>query len=542
MSLAPLRYALVLLAVLAALAGITLFPGVLRVTGHEVDLIQTLDISYRILDGDKIHQDFMTPLGVLAFLPIMVFLEAGFGPGTSYLMAQLLVAALVLPGIWWVGCSRFVGKLRYAYGIAMVLLAVALIFGAANPAITTSMYYNRWAWILTGFVILVLMIPARDGWRAPILDGVLLGLACAALVLIKVTYVIALAPFALLVVLQDRALLLVLAGVLTLGAALGLATVSLGGMAYWQAYAGDLLAVSGSDVRSFPGVPLADMVASPANLPMTALLVLAVVYWRKVGLDRAGLRLLILAPGLIYITWQNWGNDPKWLFFLALLLLALAPGAGAKPFMGVPAGQFRGILALLALVLYAPSMMNIAMSTPRHMSFPAEGYSPLFRDLAKADIEILTAKSYRPEATVYLDGILPPATGQTDDEDATEDTAVTLNGEVLPDCNLRFGLIGWTYTAVAQLGAFEGAPGRRILVADIYDHLWMFGPFERTGSMAPWYYGTEDGFEGTEMVLVPLCAVSAQARKLKLERMADLGWTLDEVFRTDLFILLKRAD
>ena len=205
MSFAPLRYFFVLLAALVALAGITILPGALRVTGHEIDLIQTLDISYRMLEGDRPHEDFMTPLGVLSFLPIIAFLDQGYGPGMSFLLSQVLVTAILLPGIWWMGVSRLEGWPRTIYGVAMVLLGTSLIFGGDNPSITTAMFYNRWAWILASFVILLVFLRPRAGWNAPVIDGALLGLAGAALVLIKVTYVLGLAPVVLVWLAQERA-------------------------------------------------------------------------------------------------------------------------------------------------------------------------------------------------------------------------------------------------------------------------------------------------------------------------------------------------
>lgn len=537
MKLSPLTYLVLLLIALVVQAGLTLWPGALSMTGHEIDYLQSVDIAYRIADGDVPHRDFMTPLGVLSFLPMVPFLKAGHGPGMAYLLSQLAVAAILLPPIWWVGVSRLSGWTRGLYGVGMVMLATAMIFGNANPSLTTSMYYNRWAWVLTGFVVLILMLPARPGWRAPVVDGLILGASGAALALIKATYVIGLLPFVLLVLLQDRPVRLVLASLVPVAAILGWATVTFGGIGFWTDYVGDLLAVAGGEMRSFPGVSFADMTSAPDALHITAVMVLAVVFWRKAGLEQAGLRLLVLGPGLLYITWQNWGNDPKWLFLLAVLLLTLAPRPGV--FAGLDRGIFARVLAGAALLLFAPSMINIATSTSRHAMQSPDSYTSLFRDLQKADVRILVEKSFRPVQSIQLEDYpLPPGAEMPED---AETEPVVVNGETLPDCELTGGFVGWTYRAVDQLGAVEELPGRPLLVADLYDHLWLFGPFARVPGMAPWYYGTEDGFDAVEYVVVPFCPASAQARQLKLDRIAERGWRLEEVLRTDLFILLRKA-
>lgn len=537
MNLAGLRFALVLVACLLAIAGITLWPGVFRTTGHELDLIHTLDISYRVLEGDRPHLDFMTPLGVLSFLPISWLLDLGYGPGMAFLASQLVVALLLLPAIWWTGMSRFAGWLRMAYGISMLLLVTSLVFGEAVPALMASMHYNRWAWALASFVIVLLMVPPRPGWNSAVIDGVILGLSGGALVAIKVTYVVGLLPFALLVFLRDREWTRLGIALLAAAAVLGGLTLWLG-WDYWPAYVHDLLTVATVDKRQYPGEDLSVLTASPARLPATALLLLTIVLWRKAGRAAEGLALLVLGPGMIYITYQNWGNDPKWLFFLGLLLLALPPREPEKRLLGLDALAGSRILALLAFFLFAPTLLNMGFSPVRHLIQPADMYSPMFNDLKKADIEVLTEKNYTPTIEYPLPGIDFPE-GQEPEEPKPETFEV--NGESYPDCGLKQSMIGWTKKALAELGAVEEATGKRVLVADNYDHLWLFGPYQRLRKMSPWYYMTDAGFDGADYVLVPFCAIDIPSRRRKLEVIEEKGWTLDEVIRTDLFILFRRA-
>ena len=538
MSIQSIRYAVLLLIVFLLIGAITILPGVLRVTGHEFDLVHTLDIAYRYAEGDRPHVDVMTPLGVFSVLPITAFLERGYGPGMSYLLAQILVTGLLLPGIFWVGMSRLTGWLRGIYGVSMVLLGLSLIFGNDNPSITTAMFYNRWGWILASFAILIVMIPPREGWRSAALDGLLLGIAGGSLVLLKATYVVALAPAVLLYFIVDRAWSRLAWAILGALAILAI-PMALWGPEFWTAYLGDLIAVTESN-RTHPGEDLSDIAASPANLSKTLLLLAVIMFWRKTGRMTEGLKLLILGPGLVYITFQNWGNDPKWLFFLALLLLALPPADPEKPFWGMTAGAVGKVMAVIALVLYLPSMITIATSSFRHLALDEEAYTPLFSDLRKSDIEIQILKSYTPAAAVPIENI-PFPEGFVPEEGDLEETAVTVNGERLIDCSLKDGYSGWTQKMLGQLGAVEAAVGRRVMVADIYDHLWLYGPFERNIGAAPWYYGTDDGIDGAEFVMVPLCPMSADARRTKLKLIEEKGWTLEEEIRSDLFILYRRA-
>ena len=161
----------------------------------------------------------------------------------------------------------------------------------------------------------------------------------------------------------------------------------------------------------------------------------------------------------------------------------------------------------------------------------------MFLDLAKADIEVRAKKSFVPVMEIPMKGIDMPE-GHEPEEKAEP---LRINGEELSACTLSTGFVGWTHKAVAQLGAVEEAVGQTVIMADVYDHLWLFGPFARSPGMAPWYYDSEDGFDGARYLLVPLCPVSPDAARGKLEVIEDLDWRLEEVIRTDLFILYRRA-
>ena len=93
----PIFFAGFLIVLLGLEAFLLLFPNALVVNGHEGDLLHTLDAAMRLSLGEWPHTGFMTPLGVLAFAPISVFLSMGFGPGTAFRLGMVLVAGVLLP-------------------------------------------------------------------------------------------------------------------------------------------------------------------------------------------------------------------------------------------------------------------------------------------------------------------------------------------------------------------------------------------------------------------------------------------------------------
>ena len=62
------------LAILVVLAAPSVLKGALYVGKHEADMLHILQITFRMQSGQWPHIDFMTPIGVLAFLPIVGFI------------------------------------------------------------------------------------------------------------------------------------------------------------------------------------------------------------------------------------------------------------------------------------------------------------------------------------------------------------------------------------------------------------------------------------------------------------------------------------
>lgn len=514
---------------------LSLLPGTLRVTGHEGDLIHTIDAASRMADGQLQHIDYMTPLGVLAIAPIALFMKLGTGPGMAVLLAQALVCIVFLPLLLLATRGRMQGDVRVAFVAGGVLLTTALVYGGDNPATSLALYYNRWAWVLAALIILVLMVPpARPTTRS---DALVLGLSAAGLALLKVTYLVGLLPFGLVALLYDRNWRLLGGALLVSLLVCAAATLAFGGLEFWRAYILDLLATMISSIRSQPGEDYTSLLGKPAYLTMSLTALVAVIYWRKTQRLRQGLLLLLLFPGLIYIVYQNWGHDPAWLFILGLILLAIPAPSQAKPFMDIDADAFARVLALIFFVIYAPSVINIGSSVPRHLgNVMDKKFVPLFPDPNWADLEVRRDTFEKPMATIALVGIKLPSASSAESEPPSP---VLLNGEELESCDLSTGLVGWLHKIAGDVQETGLVEGKQVMLADILDPLHMFGSTERLEHGAPWYYGVDEGAETAEFLAVPLCPLSVEARNAKLKALKTQELVLQEVARTDSVILLR---
>lgn len=541
------RLAAVLGLVVAVLGGLALAKGAFLVGKHEGDTLHLVDMVLRMgLAGQVPHLDFMTPIGIGATWPIAAFVAAGLGVGHAFLAAQIAVAlALVLP-TFLVARSRFPGWVGLAFGAYVMGLCLALVHGEANAAISPSMHYNRWAWALAYLALpLALLRPLPGVAARPGLEGAVIGLALGGLALTKVTYFVALAPaiFLALALRRDWVRL----GV-ALGAGLTVAAAMTAGFGfdYWLAYVHDLIAVKASTIRGAPGADYAEIITAPAYLVGSLGALALVIYWRQSGFKAEGLALLVALPGLAYITYQNWGNDPQWLILLAAFAITLRPDAGARSPEGWPLAAGLGAVALVLATVGAPSAINLFWSPLRHFNTPTDGLVPMLgKRAADADLLVSAARAYRATETRPADGpgqpyaayaaLLKGLEGAPEEEG--EDRAV-LNGEALPDCEMVQGYGAVFDTWAKDLGA-AGFGGAKIFVADLFSSLWLYGDFPPLEGGTPWYYGGTPGLAQADHVLVPLCPLSAAARKGALEAIGAAGWRLEEEARGATWVLLR---
>lgn len=524
-----------LVAVIAALGGAALAKGGLFIAKHEGDTLHLLQIVFRMADGEWPHLDFMTPIGIMAFLPIVAFVKLGAGVGQAIMLAQVLVAITLLPAIFWVAYSRFSNGLSYFFGSVVLVLILALVHGQTDQLVSISMHYNRWAWAVAYLVIAVALLPGVHA-RNEKTDAVIIGLGMAFLVTIKVTYFIAFAPAVVVALLLRGASRTLIVSVLTGVLALAVLTV-FSGIEFWRAYIGDLMTVASSTVRPQPGMSLRSIVGSPAYLAGSLILLGGVVLLRQASEGVLGLVLLLLAPGFVYVTYQNFGNDPQWLMLLALLLLVPQPDGALKNSFGWPLGRSLTLAAVTAIALGAPSFINLAYSPFRNAGADPAKYTPLVAGLDRArDLLGRTVRANRVDGLIALDG---PGSGLEDRQalaDRTEGRAV-FQGEELPDCELQMGLSAWFETIAADLAANGFTDGRRVFAADIFSGFWLFGDLGRLKGGAPWYYGGLPGIDDADYLLVPMCPASQSIRKIILEAIVENAIEVTELRRTPLYIL-----
>lgn len=535
----PVTLAVLMALVAGAMGAVSILKGGLYIGKHEGDALHMLQIVLRMVDGQTPHVDFMTPIGALAFAPVTFFVEQGHGIGMSVLWAQVLVAAVLFLPTLWIAWSRYGPGMAQLFGVIVMVLCLALVHGEADRNVSISMHYNRWAWAAAFLAISAALLPSL-GTRRPVIDGVIIGLAVAAMALIKATYIAALLPGILLaLVLRGHFREIVVA--LIAGLLLILAMSLWLGIGYWTAYAGDLITVLGSDVRAQPGEPFQAILGAPAYLAGTLAVIAGVIFLRQGKEPVGGLVLLVLLPGFAYVTYQNFGNDPQWLLLLGVMLVALRPGPEEKNAAGTNLRAATGITAAIALSLAAPSFFNLAYSPFRHMAVETSSYAPLLPEGGvHTDLQTAAPRMAAVLARVSLDR---PGAGLEDWRELADlPEASVFQGEEIPFCTLQLGSAAWFETIVSDLEENGFAGGKRIFAADVFSSHWLFGDFEPLQGGAPWYYGGLPGWENADYLIVPFCPVMHDVQGAILSAIEDTGEVLTEVRRTPLYVLYARAE
>jgi hypothetical protein len=531
----PLLLAL-LAGMIVVFGGLPLLKGGFYLGKHEGDTMHLAELVLRMADGQWPHLDFMTPIGVLAIAPIAWFVKAGAGMGHAIFYAQILVALVMFPAVVRVAVSRLTGVWPYLFGAFVMVLCLALVHGEAERSVSISMHYNRWAWAVS-YIILPLAVMAPLGRPRPWLDGAIIGVGLALLVLTKVTYFAAFAPGILVALLARRdwrAIASAVAGGLAIAAAMTWAA----GFGFWLAYLNDVRTVAGGDVRAAPGEALTVIISAPMYMGASLALVAAVIFLRQAGRSVEGLALLLTMPGFFYVTYQNFGNDPQWLPLLAMFAFLLRP-EDAEAVNGF-GWRLRGgltVVGILALAFGLPSVINLTYSPFRHMAASTEDQIALLPDRPEMqDMFTTEARLYRVDVTEAAD--LPGGPFESYRKRGKREDIAVLNGETLRDCELAGGMNSW-FEVVSKDLEGAGYGGKRILGTDLFSLYWAYGNFKPVKGAAPWYYGGLSGVENTDYLVVPVCPMARPIRAEMLKDLAKSGWTLTEVRRTELYILVQ---
>ncbi|HHB81216.1 MAG TPA: hypothetical protein ENK83_05650, partial [Aliiroseovarius sp.] len=417
------------------LGGAALLKGGFYIGKHEGDTLHLVQMVLRVAQGEWPHLGFHTPIGVLAIAPMALLIKAGLGIGMAMMASQVLVAGLLMPAIWYVAQSRFSGGWAYGFGAMVLVLILALVHGEADPTVSISMHYNRWAWAVAYLVIATALLTPVVGRANPWADGLILGVGAALLALIKVTYFVSFAP-AVLVLLIGRRQWHVLGVAVGAGLAVGAVVTLAAGPGFWLAYIHDLQTVRASGFRANPGLPFGMVVGAPAYMAASLAAILSVVLLRQSGRAIEGLAMLLLAGGFFYVTYQNFANDPQWLGLLGLMLWQMSPPEGLRNGLGWDLRQATRLTALSALLMAAPSLLNLAYSPFRHLTVDVAAYKPLLpitgaNQWANQDLQTLATRARKIIAQVALEAP-DNAFGAYTDPAERDMTRVSFRGEALP--------------------------------------------------------------------------------------------------------------
>lgn len=526
----------VLIAIVLVLGGLPFLKGGFFVGKHEGDTLHMAEIVLRMARGDWPHLDFMTPIGVLAMAPMALFVKLGAGLGHSIFLAQILVALVLLPAVVRTATSRFTPLIGLLFAAYVMILCVALVHGEAEQSVSISMHYNRWAWAIVYTIVPLAVLSPASGRARPWLDGGLIGLGLGLLVLVKVTFFVAIAPAVLIALCARKSWSMLAAGALA-GLAVAAATTIVAGPTFWLAYLGDLATVAASEIRAAPGMDFHAVAASPTHIGASMALLATIIFLRQSGRMTEGMVLLFLMPGLIYVTYQNFGNDPQWLILVAALALSLRPQAGLTNGRGWELRQCLTYAGLAALAFGLPSLINLAYSPIRHHLMDTEDFLPLLPAQTKHH-DVLAASKRMYGVITTSQGDQPGMPFEVYFDKAEHPDLADLNGEKLPYCEQIGGLVAWFDWVAKDLMA-AGYSGKRIMTTDFYSSFWMFGDFEPVPRGAPWYYGGLPGIENADYILVPVCPIGDKLRTLMLSALGEAGYRLTEVRRTPVYILVQ---
>lgn len=540
----PVTLIAVLVAVVVVLAGAGLAAPALFIDRHDGDVMHLLDMVFRMAEGQMPHADFVTPLGILSIWPIAALIQAGFGAGQAVIVAQAALAALLILPTWWVAWTRFPAAGALAFGGSVMVLCLAMIYGDTGLHLSMSMHYNRWGWALAFLALAIGFLPPR-GDTSMSVDALILGLVMAVLTLLKITFTIAFAGPIIAMMLLRRDFGRLAVSILVAAAALGAAALVLG-PGFFVAYAADLVDTATSDLRSYPGLEPLDLAAVPAYVVGTILALAAVMVLRTGGRPAEGLGLLLLIPACIYVTAQNFGNDPKWMWLVGLIVLALRPEAGRSAIGGFEARTALNVIGAGLVLAALPSLVNMAASPFRNLAEdPGEYIAMLPNRAGHDDLQVYVVQALRHDVIRPADG---PSSGLAWAREAADrDAPVTLLGEALEVCFQRSGFQGWARSIAADLVAAGYDQGQQIFNADLLNVYWLLEPsLAPLEGAAPWIYDGLPGWEAASHVLVPHCPLQAPVRTYFVEQITALleagTASLTEVRRTPLYTLYEKRD
>ncbi len=523
-------YAVFLIGLLSVLVLARMNDGSVLILSFDGDAVHMAQIVLRMVEGQIPHQDFLTPLGAMAFLPIVWLVKLGAGLGASFAYAPVFIGLILLPAIHWIGTSRLAPSGAIAFGILVLVQLLAFVHGGTDATVAASMYYNNWCWAVAAMVVVLAVLPNRKPGRyADFAEPIFLGCLMGFLILTKATFAVFLLPAVLVALLLTKRFRLLGLGVGVAVLFLIAITVQFGLVSYWQGYVQDLLFVSQSAARAKPGDGLAIMMFRPVQIGGVLALFAGFILLRQARLSTESLVFLLLGAGWILISHQNWQNDPHWLIIAGLVLIGMSSEVVIYNRFGWPVQTALRTVAVMFFVAGLPLLVTQAQSLLVHNGLNPAGFSAAFSDGVGKDLRFR-----RVSGGPYSASVAHPALAA----EATEPTI--FEGVSLPNCQKNTGLIAELVQTGAALDGFEQTAGAQVLYADWVNGLWLFSKTRSLQGGAPWYYGGTPGFENAQYLVVPKCPMGQDVRALILDAIAKdktLSVVLEE--ETPLFLLYK---
>lgn len=530
-----IRYVLILLFMVGVSSIAMLSSNELYISFHIADTLHSLEASLRMVDGEVPHLDFMTPIGILGFAPIAGFLAFGFGPGVSLIMSNMLAALFLFPAVAWVGISRFDDKVKWIFGVVVLLFPLAFVYGGITFGTSFSMHYNRWAWALSFVLLICVLLPNITKKDNNIVDALVIGGALSVLALLKATFFLAFGGASLLILLISLRFRLLM--YISLVGLVVMAIVTLlFGIDFWFAYAEDMLWVARNPLRPYPDRPLMMVISSPDRI-LGIIVLLAFIIMLRAGEHKVlGLSFLILMPAFIYITFQNFGNESKWLFVLGLCAYMTRSSAGENQIFGVDARVVGNTILVASVVMFVPIVHVMSTSIVKISLFRPKTEQAL--PFAKLENDIWMPEAKINRYTMYSELNVNSA----DNEPHADDRKYqSVNGIPLLGCENR-GMQGYVGQIQAQRAFIAGHPelkDAQVVFADTLNHFWLYTDIKRLQDGSPWYYGDNSGFVNAKYYIVPQCPVARSYRQKSLEVMEETGWELELVAEDDDFLLFE---
>ena len=532
----PIVLTVTLLLFGAALASLQLLPGALYIDAHEGDAHHMLDVLFRLLDGERQHIDFVTPLGVLVFLPIALLMKAGLPFGMAFVLAQIGFAALLFPIVLYASVSRLSRNVAYYFGAIAIGLALALTYGTATAGVSVSMHYNRWGWVLAFVLLVIALLPARTRER-PVLDGLLIAVICFLMLLIKATYFVCLVPpIAALALIGGRNRMVIVA---TLGFLIFAAIFTLfNGISFWVGYLADLNNVRGTAIRPSGGVSFEKLLSAPNFLAVTLTGFAAVMMLGRILGSASLLALCALLVGFFYVTYQNYANDPFWLLALPVLLFTFREQAQDKEFYGFKLNRSMELCAIVAATLIAGQFINVVQSPLKHAMISNGDFIEIIPgNVATRDLFVRRDRAHASVAVIDLAVEMPVWKKYQGSFGRGE--PLLIGGAEIPDCELGGGPRALLIEAAREMREAGVSDDSQIFSADLIQSFWLYGGFSPLKGGAPWYYKDLTGIENADYVVIPKCAYESRTRDLIVAELINADLPLNIVWDSDLIALFR---